>query len=600
MIAAVTRDASGFEGLNNYRIGGGRPTAAQAFDANARQPAGRPGTALPGAPDPIPTSSAHPGKQTNQRIPYARLATKFPMHATGGLHPEYIQEGDVVFAHRFDGMYSGHDTNKATRMATIAQLNAMLMSYDYPKLADDGTTVPNKDLGYILMPAEDTATNQPNAPRGRDPPPLPAPGDDDQNVHKEYDSWQRDPARYRWQHCSVLAEWALDGICCGTEHEHRTDAMVGPDGSNPGELYNVAVGGPTLVRNDENHKHGTNAEQHIDDGVRVLDKVFVGLVCYENRDTELTLTHYHYQYMLFTARQIAWASFQRSGSGAVNAAGPSVGDFHRMCCVWRLGSVLDAKAGTLPYKCATLNVVVEEWELERVAAEYNQFFGLSYYLAPIVQATTTTILVDAARALKDTYIYDVLLEAHTQVQLLLRQSQIDTERVRAEVRAWRAVDEDWLLEKDWPWQKEFENWEEEDLDHDARGPVRPARPARPSTRPTRVGPTSLQHIARNTDNFYYEPASVGTGELFDALHKRPEWLLKLMAELRNSPEQVAIMGRTAALRDSTWLDDVPDRNLVRVTDEAHTHYLGVLPVLNFWSELIQAHSEGWEWPLSPN
>ena len=38
MLAAVTQDASGYEGLRNYVAGGGRPTDVPAFDADARQP----------------------------------------------------------------------------------------------------------------------------------------------------------------------------------------------------------------------------------------------------------------------------------------------------------------------------------------------------------------------------------------------------------------------------------------------------------------------------------------------------------------------------------------------------------------------------------
>ena len=69
---------------------------------------------------------------TNQRITYARLTTKFPYPATNGFDPEGIYEGDIVFVHRYDGMNTGYDVNKPTRMATIAQLNAILRTFNFP------------------------------------------------------------------------------------------------------------------------------------------------------------------------------------------------------------------------------------------------------------------------------------------------------------------------------------------------------------------------------------------------------------------------------------------------------------------------------------
>ena len=44
------------------------------------------------------------------------------------------------------------------------------------------------------------------------------------------------------------------------------------DASNPGEAFNVAVGGPTLTRNSSMGDY----PQHFDDGVRVLDKLLWG------------------------------------------------------------------------------------------------------------------------------------------------------------------------------------------------------------------------------------------------------------------------------------------------------------------------------------
>lgn len=600
MLAAVNQNAAGYEGLQNYIIGGGKPTAVKAFHADARQPAGLPGTALPGAPTPIPTSSAHPGKQTNQRITYARLMTKFPNTDRGGYDTEDLREGDVVFVHRYDGMYSGYDTNKPTSVATVAQLNDLLR---------DASPTSGNGVGYTTMPAVDPVTGIGNNPSGQSEPvrpTRPATEGEDSELYKaelkRYEAalktyeddlsvYTRDHHKYRWRHCSILAEWTPDGICCGTEHEHRADPMVGPANSNPGELYNVAVGGPTLVRNAPNHKPYQGAEQHIDDGMRVLDKVFVGLVCYEKRGKDPEdlgtldrVTHYVYQYKLFTARQLAWAEFQRSSgykdgavyargdrqvSGGVNSAGPSVGEFHRMVSVWRLGSVLDAKMGMLPYKCANLNVVVEEWDIERVATEYNRFFGASLYLAPVSGSSpTTTELIRRAKSILED-VYETLSSANRDVQNWLNENSIDVAHAEAEVRAWVAVDRAYREESALRAEPEsaFEESEvfaeSEDADPDEVASEPPLAPPR------------------------YEPASGETALLFHFLASR-EWR---DAILGFPYEYFTILGQTAALVDGPLADmdetnsTADDRQVITGADEVHTHYLGVRPVLDLWRQL---------------
>ena len=492
MFAAVQQDAAGYEGLRNYIIGGGRrPTGVTAFDASARQPAGVPGSAVPGAPGTIPTSSARPGKATNQRVTYARLTTKFSVPGTDGFDPESVNEGDIVFVHRYDGMNCGHDVNKPTRTATLAQLNGVLRNYNRPAPADlaaQYAPLPqNADFGNVVMPFDDGAGNAYD-PAGITTPPVepaapvnpaqPTPAEvaltDEYLRQKEL--YELDYPKYRWKHCRMLGDWTLDGICCGTEHEHREEHLVGASSSNPGELYNIAVGGPTIMRNAANHRHNMDLpEQHVDDGMRTLDKVFVGLVCYEQRDENGDVTHYMYQYKPFTSRQLAWASFQRVGAvyatddrmvpGGNNTLGPTVGDFQRMCCVWRLGTVLDTQSGMMPYRCATINVVVEEWPIEKMGEEYNRFFGASFYLAvvpaalvPLIEAAALLLFAGAGPLLAgvldgsgqpsaNTPAVDEIASAHAAWQTWMRTDGIDPMQLALDVREWTAIDKEWFDER---------------------------------------------------------------------------------------------------------------------------------------------------------
>lgn len=603
MLAAVTQDAPTYEGLRNYVLAGGRPTAVPAFDASARQPTGAPGGALPGAPTPIPTSSARPGKQTNQRVTYARMQTKFPSPAYGGLDPEGVHEGDVVFVHRYDGMNAGHDVNRPTCVATIAQLNIIFGNFN-PSEPDRRSD----DAGVLFMDAVDHVTGLPNDPQGIVAAPK-LPVDATEAQMRAYNAdrylYENDYPKYRWRHCKALASWTPDGVCCATEHEHGKDTMVGKGASNPGELFNIAIGGPTLVRNAAHHKHNMHVpEQHIDDGLRVLDKVFVGLVCHEQRDEYQTLTHYAYTYKLFTARQFAWAAFQSgAGPGGMNSIGPRVADFHRMITpVWRLGSVLDAKAGMLPYKCITMNVVIEEWSVLRVSDEYNRSFGVSYYLAPLFkrEMLERTKLLQAAQLLITLTLVARLRDMHVAVQEWVRVDAIDIARVIGEMRAWNAVDLN--VEAELSVQtRRWETWEVDPEDPNRRlGPY--GSVVRPVLEPPRVRNVEAdlavrEGILHNTGTFYYEPPSGALAALFERFNlnetQDPDANRSTTAALGVTNEQRAIIGRTAALLDDTLPGD-EDYDLIVRAEEAHAYYMGLRPFLTFWNTF---ESSSPNWPL---
>ena len=82
MLAAVGGQAAGFESLGGSHFLGGRKRAAppaavpSEVAPSARLPT-QPGQSVPSR-TPIPTSSARPGKGTNQRIPYARYLFTTP------------------------------------------------------------------------------------------------------------------------------------------------------------------------------------------------------------------------------------------------------------------------------------------------------------------------------------------------------------------------------------------------------------------------------------------------------------------------------------------------------------------------------------------
>ena len=260
MLASTMIEAPATEGLRNYLLGNrGRPVDVSAFDqSGVRQTLSLPNGAVPGVQNPIPTSSARPWKPTNQRITYSRVQTAFPK-SCGAIDLTPVREGDAVFVHRQDGLTSvGKDTNRTSRVATLMQLNGVLGSYSGPD-----------DVGSIVMPLTDPAGNvlspaglgeeQYIAERG-------ANGVLRADALNEWNSGNFDKVSYRWKHCTWLAQWTPDGILASNEH----DCVM--DNSNPGEVYNIAIGGPTLMRNAP----AGDFPQHFDDGLRALERLSHG------------------------------------------------------------------------------------------------------------------------------------------------------------------------------------------------------------------------------------------------------------------------------------------------------------------------------------
>ena len=93
-MAAVMTEAPSTEGLRGYLLSGGRrPTDVRAFDqSGVRQPMAMPNGAVPGAQNPIPTSSARPSKATNARIVYSRVQTAFAKSG-GAIDITPVREG---------------------------------------------------------------------------------------------------------------------------------------------------------------------------------------------------------------------------------------------------------------------------------------------------------------------------------------------------------------------------------------------------------------------------------------------------------------------------------------------------------------------------
>lgn len=570
LLSTVT-EALGYENLGGgYKQPTSQITSIPSRDGSGvRQPLNLPTGIVPGVQNPIPTSTARPGKQTNQRIVYTRVQTQFHKDGCGHVASVPTMEGDVVFVHRQDGtnspgVNSGADTARTSRIASVTQLNEMLKS---------GNVNTN---GELTMAARINLESDPAAPdrwryldpRGEDPSP-----------DSENPTWER------WVNCKALARWTPDGVLAGNEH----DCVM--DNSNPGEAFNVAIGGPTLTRNSATGDY----PQHFDDGVRVLDKLFVGLIGTEHRQyDELTDTYggveyFSYQYKLFTSRQLAWAplgqqtvqvkDMERNAPGGSNGLGPTVDDYARMVSVWRIGSILDSKAGMMPYRCATVNVVVEPWDLKMIQMEFNPYFGESLSLAP-VDAVTVTQVLDAARGL-------IGAEAVAITRGLEVLGPLFEQGFTHEVSQWKATDEAWQS-----------NVHLADL----RGKSAADYPA-----PT-VGPQTSGHHHGSAigSKTYYLDGSAGIKAFFVAFQNEAVWCATCRQLFGTYITLLASVGRVSSFSSDKelmkWITAQGREAIVAEALKLHTTVMALRPIIRLGEVLVagpkaSVQANGGSWPL---
>ena len=548
-LLSTVQGALGYENLGGgYRQPTSSITSIPSRDGGVRQPLALPNGAVPGVTGALRTSTARPGKMTNQRIVYARVQTQFPKEC-GHIERIPCMEGDVVFVHRMDGMNTasqpmGNDTARASRIASLTQLNEML------KRGNANTT------GEITMaPNED--------PRGLTPPA------DSQN-----------PVWDRWVNCKALGRWTPDGVLASKEH----DCVM--DNSNPGEAFNVTVGGPTLTRNSDRGDY----PQHFDDGVRVLDKLFVGLIAKENRageDGRGANQFFSFEYKLFTSRQLAWAplalqtiqlrDMERNAPGGNNKLGPTVDEFARMVQVWRIGSILDNKAGMMPYRCATVNVVLEEWSLDMIQMEYNPYFGESFALAPI-DALTVLEVLDRAK----TFIAVEGDSIATGYEVL---APLYDPSFTSEVAVWEQLDAAYR-----------DNRELADL----RGLKKEDYP------PPKLGSSYSQHGPdRLSAQTYYMDASPALKAFYEKFRSPMDWCFACRLLFTTEIKKLATVGRAASLGGNSttlkWLEKQGRADEVVAAVKLHAVIVAMRPIMRMGERIMsgkaQPATSGGKWPL---
>lgn len=568
-ILSTVTGALGYENLGGgYKQPTSRITSVPSRDGNGvRQAMGLPNGIVPGVQNPIPTSTARPGKQTNQRVVYTRVQNQFHKEC-GSVARVPVMEGDVVFVFRQDGtntagLNSGHDVSRTSRIASILQLNKMLES--------------GRVDGEITMPAR-PIIGVDGAGNPRYGPPL-----DPRGVEPPADSLN--PVWDRWVHCRTLARWTPDGVLASKEHDCVMDA------SNPGEAYNVTIGGPTLMRNAA---HG-EFPQHFDDGVRTLDKVFVGLIATEHRaydqanDVYGEVEYFSYSYKLFTSRQLMWAplgqqsirlkDMERNAPGGINTLGPTVDEYARMVQVWRVGSVLDSKAGMMPHKCAMLNVVIEPWSLKMMQMEYNPYFGESLALTPIDGRAVLDLL-----RLCEQFVQQ---EGASIVQALESLGPLYRTTFADEVAHWEAADAEWR-------------------DNVSLAGLRGRTPA--DYPPPEVGSSATRgghHGPQLGGRSYYADGSDELKAFYALFRNGLAWCARCRLLFTTAIAELALVGRAVALNSQTklmeWVEAQGRTAVIVEAQKLHVTVMALRPIMRVGEQIAagraQAVNRGGRWPV---
>ena len=401
MLAAVTSDDGRFERLSGYVLGGRKraapPLAVPTELVKSAKLPSKPGETPPGVRGKIPTSSQRPYQPTNACIPYARLMFTSTIDSAA---PREVQCGDLLFVYKNSNTV-GSGPNRTAKCCGIPQLNEMLRQHQASAqgsldLADPETRKRVKQVRiqhYTDLLAR-ARRDQDALEDGQDTKALV-----DVTVYKQKLAYakafdtnvpQNLPQTSDYDpDCDakavpLVSNWVLDGVLRTIDDDELgMDAAHG--GRDEGVLFNVAVQGPTPMRNSSWGVQATSdvqllprnawLPQFVDEHPLALDEIFAVLVSNQVvRDNGAVFFNFYWK--IGTSRQI-FAAAVRSASLAdfdqrepqrrlKDAVGIEKGlDYSEMLNAWSVysvGRVMDtlsvARKGN--DRQLTLNVKVRE------------------------------------------------------------------------------------------------------------------------------------------------------------------------------------------------------------------------------------------------
>ena len=380
------------------------PVFVSGRPAQARKP-NNPGDDVPGEGGKIAASSARPGKQTNQTVPYTRIG--FQDFERSVANPSDALPGDVIFVMRAttgkgnNANLKGFDTNRCYKSATLRQINAVLDAQQ------------REGYGVIVNPPSPGMLEKMEASRekagvdiaaqvkqmrhsleltlDRRPGAILCISDMEQRLNNavavEYHTVAPtfackkgglfDPF-FDWRAVDVLREWSPDGVLLNKDDDERNADWFAAGGGDSGTVFNVAVQGPARLRNraaSETESAG-DSDQLFDQSPCALDDVLLLLVCTPHMgEVPVTVQKFSFKYKpcsgrvvqllsksaLKKAKDAREANLVESFSDAT-AHGTEVSerDVAHTVAVWKIGKIMDTKLVTGAHASVLVNVAIRE------------------------------------------------------------------------------------------------------------------------------------------------------------------------------------------------------------------------------------------------
>ena len=394
MLAAVSKESQYFESLRDRIIVGNKrpPPEVPGAAVQPRLP-NKPGDAVPGSKAKIPTSSQRPGKRTNDTIPYGRMA--FTAFNESPADPSDMVPGDLMMVHKTTNDL-GHDSNRASKSATWRQINAVLgkthraqstvlaAASSYPTIAHARRALADA-YETVLDHSKFEISRMKIVPQGVDQ-------SFTDYYHKGYEDLcarlkdlatqveSKDPRTefipiIDWRGVRALRDWCPDGVLMSRDDDEQDASYYHAGGGDSGCMLNIAIQGPATVRNGLISRYSRDAAefaQLLDPEPRIRDTMYLLLVCKQEFDEAVNITHLSFKYKTTSARIIEhWQELHdKKKDTGVSVQNPNIPwpvpesvsyeDLTMTVAMWKLGTVLDNRTATHPEVKFRMNVCVEE------------------------------------------------------------------------------------------------------------------------------------------------------------------------------------------------------------------------------------------------
>lgn len=396
MLAAVIPDSDRFEGLRDYIVGNKRaPPQVPGANVRPRLP-NNPGQPIPGIDGKIKVSSQRPGKRTNDTIVYGRMV--FTDFQCSRIPPCDIFPGDLVMLHKTKGAL-GHDTNRATKVASWRQVLSFMQSGASETLltadrANEILKVRGNELEAMDYQGQRIIEDLDFARQRRHP--LNVELVDAQTaLFQEYTELKdetallkaKDPTavflpHYDWAAVPFLSDWTPDGILVSRDDDEHNSSYFEAGGGDSGVMMNVAVQGPASTRNCTHSRVDSTPLEFVqlfDPEPRVRDNLYLFLICEEKLDDANNFKAYAFTLKPTSSRileELSKPYYARNNNTPYpKQHGMTHDELSRLVFAWRIGSIMDNRETKLAEPRVRINVAILPVNVFTMAQRYGAVVG---------------------------------------------------------------------------------------------------------------------------------------------------------------------------------------------------------------------------------